>query len=54
MCKTLGITPKELGEKRKENPYGIYFLEMSIIEEYNRKAEANKRAKAKAKRHGHI
>lgn len=52
ICKLLSKTPGEIGDLRKSDPISVYFLESSIVQEYERKVDAHKRASkaSKAKR----
>lgn len=53
MCKFLGITPKELGKRRKYDPTGVYFLELSMIYRWNKEAEHIKKQNDEMKRKQH-
>jgi hypothetical protein len=53
ICKFLRITPKELGRKRIEDPAGVYFLELAMIDRWNKEAEHIKRQNAEIERKQH-
>ena len=53
VCKLLGITPKELGRKRKDDPGGVYFLESSMIHKWNKEAESYRKQKAELEHRKH-
>jgi len=49
LCKLLRVTPKELGEKRRRDPDGLRFLELSMMDRWNKEYEAHKKAESKSK-----
>ena len=49
LCKEWKLTPKELGEKRRNDPEGVAFLELSMIHRWKKEEEARKEAERKAR-----
>lgn len=49
----LGLTPKELGDKRERDPIGVAFLERTIIYRMNKKAEAHEKQRKEMERAKH-
>jgi len=53
LCKEWGLTPKELGEKRKHDPEGVSFLERTMIYRWEQQHKAHKEAERKSKAKSH-
>ena len=49
LCRLLHKTPMEIGELRKKDPLGLYFIEQHIVYEYQEKEKAYKEAERKAR-----
>jgi hypothetical protein len=50
VCETLGVTPKQLGKLREEDPDGVAFIEQHIIWEAEERHKAYKEAERKSKK----
>ena len=50
LCEFLHVTPRQLGDHRKENPYGIMFLEQRMIYEAKEKEKYYKELERKSHR----
>jgi len=53
MCKFLKVTPKELGKRRYNDPAGVYFLESSMINRWNKEAEVYRKQKSEMEHRKH-
>lgn len=52
MCTRLGVTPKQLGQLRKEDPIGVYVLEQRIIYDNQKEREMIEEQQRKQKQRG--
>lgn len=50
MCSLLGVTPKQLGALREEDPVGVLFLERSFIHRRVKENEAREKAHKEAEK----